>query len=53
MILLKSQWIYPSIVALLIEETTNQSELQEIELNVGFWREEKTGVPGEKAARAE
>ena len=28
--LFKSQWIYPSIVALLTEETTNQTESQQI-----------------------
>ena len=34
--LFKSQWISPSTMALLIEETTNQTESQQIKSNVGF-----------------
>ena len=34
--LLKSQWIQWSMVPLLIEETTNQTESQQIKSNVGF-----------------
>ena len=35
-------------MALLIEKTTNQTESQQVKLNVGFWWEGKTGLPGEK-----
>ena len=42
------KWIKSSTVALLIEETESQ-----IKSNVGFWWEEKTGVPGEKPLRTE
>ena len=40
-------------MALLVEETINQTESQQIKSNVGFWSEEKTGVPGEKPLRTE
>ena len=40
-------------VALLYEETTNQTESQQIKSNVGFSLEGKTRVPGEKLLRTE
>ena len=38
---------------LLIEETGNQIKSTQIKSNVGFWREGKTGVPGEEPLGAE
>ena len=35
--LFKSQWIETTTISLLIEETTNQTESQQIKSNVGFW----------------
>ena len=51
--LLKSHWIQPSTVALLIEETTYQTDSRQIESNVGFWLERITGVSGRKPLRTD
>ena len=41
------------MVALLIEETKNQTELQDqSKSNFSFWREAKTRVPGEKTSQS-
>ena len=42
-----------NVVALLIEETTNQTESQQSKIIVIFWREGKVRVPWEKPLRAD
>ena len=40
-------------MALLIEETKNRTESQQIKSNVDFWCEGKTGLPKEKPLKTE